>query len=121
MSKAQTDLERAELERDLWQKRYSHLMGWVEWLREDVCHFEERASLRLAQGFAGLNRMVGTEDLFMASLEIQKTVRAMGSEVNAAQVVVVQLADFKDRQFRSLALKAAEDATESGRARGQET
>lgn len=114
-------LERAELERDLWQARYRHLMGWVQWLREDVCKFEERASLRLAQGFVGLNRSVGTEDLFMASLEIEKGVRAMEGEVNGAQVVVVQLATYKDQQFRALALQAAEGATESGRPAGQET
>ena len=112
MTEPSKELERVERERDLWRARFERLMGWVKWFRDDVCNFDKRASLRLAKGWQGLNRSVGQEDLFMASLEIE-------AEAQGRALAVTHLAASKDEQFRACALKLAEGATEAGKPQGE--
>lgn len=107
LAEAQGQSETLQAERDLWELRYGRIMGWVRWLREEVSKWHSR------RNWQGLNRMVGVEDLFMASFEIEKEVA--GDEVSAQR-----LAASKDQQFRALALEAAERATTSGRSKTAE-
>lgn len=105
------EIEQLETERDLWKSRYLRIMGWVIWLRDSVCRWIERPAAR--RSWQGLNRMVGTEDLFLASYEIEAEVAADAVEVN-------RLAASKDRQFRAIALEAAERSTTAGKPQGED-
>lgn len=101
-----SDLQRVEAERDLWQARYLRIMGWVTWFRDSVCKWNARPASRF--DWQGLNRTVGTDDLFLASYEIEAEVA--GDDIEAAR-----LAASKDEQFRALALEAAEGTMASGK------
>lgn len=103
------DLEKAlalaEAERDLWAWRYRRLMGWVRWFRDDVCRWRKKR-------WDGLNKSVGKEDLFCASLEMEFEVE--GNEVEANNFRAA-----KDDHYRGLAVQGAEAATPTGKPQGQ--